>query len=214
MKIHYLTILFIILSLGSASKSYSQSNYNFKREVSIDATSVIGNLLSLNSERARSPYGFGMRFHFDKWSLRLSGNTFYETEEVLEFVGNELVARNAVNHQHSVRIGYEQGIDVANRFRLLYGLDLLAGYESDNSNLGTTFNRKDQSFIGGIGPALRIEYRISDRFLLTTESTLYVQASYNVDSFKLGFDPRETNTNVSYRAALALPNSLTVSIGF
>ncbi len=188
--------------------------YKYKNEVSIDATAVIGNLLSLNSERAKSPYGFGYRHHFNKYSLRVRGNTLLDNRTILEFDGNRFNERKIAEQEHSLSLAFEKGIDVAKNFRLLYGADILFGYTFVNTQVENVFERINQDITMGFGPALRLEYRISDRFLLTTESTLYGKMIISDDRFKLGFDPEQVATSTSYNVLLALPTSLTFSIGF
>lgn len=195
------------------SKDSNEPSYKYKREVSIDATAVLGNLLSLNSERAQSPYGFGYRRHFKNYSIRISGNTLFVTDETFEFNGIEFVERNTVEQEHNIRFAFEKGIDVAKNFRLLYSFDIMGGYKLTDSSTNF-FNRKDQDFTIGLGPAIRLEYKISDRFLLTTESTLYGKYILNYDQFQLGSDPTQSSNGSNYSVLLALPTALTFSVGF
>lgn len=214
------TTLILILFLATSKLCTAQvetaerHEYKFKREVSIDATAVIGNLLSLNSERARSPYGFGFRWHFDNYSIRFNGNTFYDKKTISDFSNGVFIERDLEEQEHSIRVAFEKGIDVANKFRLLYSADILLGYKKSSSSTNISFNRVDQDLIVGLGPSLRIEYRISDRFMLTTESTLYGNFIFSEDRFKLDQNPESIAQNVDYNIMLALPTALTFSVGF
>jgi hypothetical protein len=215
MKQHYM-LIFLCSFLTTVLIGQRESNhpYKYKKEVFIDATAILGNLLSLNSEVAKSPYGFGFRRHYNKRSLRVSGNIFTESRTTFEVVNTNFVTRSINQIDLSLKIGIESGIDVAKNFRMLYGFDLLTGFALVNSRLDDSFSRIQNAYRVGLGPALRIEYRISDRFFLTTESSLYGQVIYNTDEFQLGNGPTQNTDDWDYTAALALPTTLTFSIGF
>ena len=207
-------ILTLFQSLLTGQREKKDRLYSYDNEINIDATAVLGNVLSLNSEVAKSPYGFGYRRHYNNHSLRLSGNTLSARSKTFEFNGIEFLERTIIENQHSLRIGLEKGFEIANNFRMLYGFDLLTGYGAIDSRFETSFNRKEVDYTFGLGPALRIEYRISDRFFLMTESTFYGTVIYNEDTFKLGFEPAQKTTGVEYNINMALPTAIIFGVAF
>jgi hypothetical protein len=66
----------------------------------------------------------------------------------------------------------------------------------------------------GLGPMLRLEYKISDRLFFSTESSLY--GNYSVSTSKLTIngnteeEPKKTNSQLK----LVLPQSLFFNISF
>jgi hypothetical protein len=198
----------------TAQRGKENKLYKYDQEVNIDATAVLGNVLSLNSEVAKSPYGFGYRRHYENSSLRISGNTLSSKTNTFEFNGVEFLERTIIENQHSLRVGLEKGFEIANNFRMLYGFDILAGYSGVDSRFESSFNRNEVDYTFGLGPALRIEYRISDRFFLMTESTFYGTVIYNVDTFKLGSDPTQRTTGTEYNVNMALPTAIIFAVSF
>ncbi len=213
MKVHYSFFLFLFIPFFLTAQN-KRPKYKFKNEVTVDVTAVLGKVLSLNSTAAKSPYGFGYRRHFSKYSFRLNGNALMESDTESQFIDDTFVDRISKTHDHSLRLGLEKGIVVAKNFNLLYGFDVLAGYQNVLTEIEDEFTRVNQKFIFGLGPALRIEYQISERFFLTTESTFYGRLIMEEDSFKLNQSPSVVTSNSDYDIKMALPTSLTFSIGF
>lgn len=223
MRYSYISILVIFnfsLSIAQEKTIAVKDFYIFKNEIGINFTNVLGNVLSLNPNNANSPYGLTYRRHFADWSLRTAININVSNLNENDFENGFFLTRKLNLLNINSRVGAEKHLTISKRVMFSYGVDALLGYENERSeinsfNQGSTFFiNKDKTYGLGLGPLLRIEYKISDRLFLSTESTLY--AYYSVKTSELSLngvidnEPQKTN----FQLKLVLPQSLFINISF
>jgi len=222
MRYIYLAILFS-LNWNIANGQETTSNkdfYVFKNEIGINVTNVLGNLLSLNPNNASSPYGMTYRKHLNNWTFRSAFNIALNNTSSNDFSSGSVFTRKLNSLATDVRIGAEKHLILNKKFMFSYGVDLLLGYASENSEIidfnfgGTTFENRQKTIGAGVGPILRFEYKLSDRIFFSTECSLYGYYSKTSDALYInGFlteDPENTNLNLK----LTLPQSLFINIAF
>lgn len=194
--------------------------YIYKNEIGINVTNVLGNVLSLNPDNTNSPYGITYRRHYDNWSFRSAMNINFDNIEEDDFDNGAFFTRKLNSLGLQTRFGMEKHMVLSKRVMFSYGIDALLGLDREHSeinnfNLGnTTFINKDMTYAIGLGPMLRLEYKISDRLFFSTESSLY--GNYSVSTSKLTIngnteeEPKKTNSQLK----LVIPQSLFFNISF
>jgi hypothetical protein len=194
--------------------------YPYKNEIGINVTNVLGNVLSLNPNNASSPYGITYRRHLGSSSFRSGFNINIINTEEDDFSNGNFITRNLNLMSVDTRFGWEKHMLLSKKFMFSYGIDLLLGYEKENSeildfNLGNTSFISDLNTLGvGVGPVLRFEFKISDRLFLSTESSFYGYHEMTKETLTIGNntsdEPDKSRTNLK----LELPQSLFFNISF
>jgi hypothetical protein len=211
----YKLLLLILIGVGSIELyGQSESKPQIKDDISINITSILGNLLSLNDNSSGSPYGLSYRHFYKTTALRVSVNGSYnkstDRDEFFNEIDSKLLDLN-------VRLGYEYITELSAKTSFMYGLDLVSSYNSEVSqifsfNSGFLFEQKDTELLYGLGPAIRFQYKINDRVALMTESSLYFMLGNNKTTSN---DPSipESETDIS-AVELKMPQSLFLTISF
>ena len=222
MKIFYTILFSFVTCMAQSQKSnYSIDEfYPYKNEIGINFTNVLGNVLSLNPENASSPYGLTYRRHMGKISFRSAINVNITNTSEDDF-SNGLFIRRTLNILKSdFRIGLEKQLVLNKRFLFSYGLDLLGAIGNEKSEIqdfnlgGRTFTSDDKTFGGGLGPVLRLEYKISDRIYLSSESSMYGFLSQTKSSLTVNGVKDEDTKSSDSSLILVLPQSLFFNISF
>jgi hypothetical protein len=221
----YIYILFFIIgciSFGtSQKKEYNIDDfYMHKNELGINFTNVLGNVLSLNPNNASSPYGLTYRRHYNKWTLRTALNIDINNLNEDDFENGSFINRKLNTIGLNTRLGAEKHIVLSKKMMFSFGLDALLGIDKEHSeindfNFGNTSFISDQYTYGfGAGPVVRLEFKISDRLFLSTESSMYGYYSIATESLAINGvssdEPKKTNSKLT----LELPQSLFFNIAF
>lgn len=225
MKVWCITAIVCILQLtinGQKVNYDIKDFYTFKNEIGINFTNVLGNVLSLNPNNANSPYGFSYRRHMGNTSLRSAFNVDITNKAEDDFNSGSFIRRSLKILNLNFRIGVEKHLVLSKRMMFSYGIDLLAAYGNENSEIedfsfssgGTTFVSKENTIGGGAGPVIRLEYKISDRLFLSTESSLYGFYSTKKESLVINGTPSDEPTTNNSSLKLELPQSLFFNISF
>lgn len=225
-KIDHMKILYISILMISATLTFGQKKtepfYTFKNQIGINFTNVLGNVLSLNPNNANSPYGLTYRRLFATSSLRTAVNGSYTTTSTNEIIGNNFNKKKLSISEFNGRLGYEKHLKLNSRMMMTYGADVLIGYKKEQSDVHSSIDLRDTKFFiskmntfnVGLGPVLRLEFKISDRLHLSTESTLYGVFGKTVESLSInGVETREPDKQIN-NLRLELPQSLFFNISF
>lgn len=204
---------------------YGQTNdltsfYPYKNEIGINVTNVLGNLLSLNPNNAKSPYGITYRRHLGKTSFRSGYNVNITNSSEEDFSNGNFITRKLNILTIDTRFGLEKHLLLSKKFLFSYGFDVLFGYVKENSeinefNFGSSTFTSDQNTLGvGLGPVLRFEYKISDRLFISTESSFYGYYSKTTETLNINGNVSNEPEKSSSNLKLELPQSLFFNISF
>ena len=216
---HFVQLLFLVGVVGIFPKTPKAQSaispaYPFKNEIAVNLTSLLRNVLSLSSENVGTPYDLSYRRLKNNHAFRLGlGGATSSDEEVVTINGN-FFTRTLRETRVDTRLGYEKIYPVSKKLNLLYGIDVIGGYTLSNSELSGQFNLGIRTITLGGGPALRLEYKLGERVLFMTETTLYASATQRVRNEKdaIGGDTRATT--YGYMGALTIPRALFIEIQF
>ncbi|MBK9150283.1 MAG: hypothetical protein IPM26_04500 [Saprospiraceae bacterium] len=215
-------LLLVMVSLLCFIDSRAQVNeaenrdsfYSYRRELGVNFTNVLGNVLSLNPNNANSPYNITFRKHGKNFTFRSALSFSFENKKEFTFDGDKELKTN--NNQLSA--GLQKTEILGSNFALGYGLDLIGAYEYERSNVlnfnGVTFDAIDRVWRIGFGPVLRLEYKLSRRIYFSTESSFYGIYGRRHNEIKESGFPVTRNDTDLWNVRLQLPQSLFVNIAF
>jgi hypothetical protein len=222
--------LFIIVNIFTLLTVFGQKTpnptiqrfYPYKNEIGINFTNVLGNVLSLNPNNANSPYGFTYRRHGKKMTFRSAFNINISSSEDSDFLSGSFINKTISDQITQARVGLEKHIVLSPKFLFSYGIDFLASYIVNNSSVssfdsfgGSTTFTNDKNTVGfGIGPMLRLEYKISDRIFISSETSLYGFYSNTTDLLRISGQADEKTTSNKSSFISELPQSLFFNISF
>lgn len=223
MKIFYISIFLFWTSFfvqGQKMNYSMESFYPYKNEIGINFTNVLGNVLSLNPENASSPYGLTYRRHMGKISFRSAVNINITNTSEDDFNNGLFINRKLNIIKSDFRLGLEKHLVLHKRILFSYGIDILGSIENEKSEIqdfnlgGTTFVSNENTYGGGLGPVLRLEYKISDRIFISSESTLYGFVSKTSASLTINGVQDENTKSSDSSLILVLPQSIFFNISF
>ncbi len=198
-------LIIIVLLLQIAFGVSAQKHLKLKKGlyIGLNTTNVIKNLLSFTGSELDDPYTVSGFFHNRNATFRVGLGVDYE--------GKKKDRTLFADNKHSdidLRIGIQQTKPIWKKLHVIYGFDILGGYETDITSRGDFYN-DDLILSTGAGPILGVVYKINDRVLLSTESSLYFRYSYKQTKYKNGEGTDEENENSSSTTLKhILPNSL------
>lgn len=205
----------ILWQQDSSAQNEGNRSYYFSRdEIGVNVTSVLANVLSFNANNAVSPYGIFYRRRFDRTFLRigLDIGTEGSSETVIDPNLGTIEERELRNDLYNLRIGLERNIQIGKDFQFFAGIDLFGNFEKEHSTRNQNFVSDDIQYMGGIGPAIRLEYRLGKRLYLSTESTLYFGYGQQLNDVYINGAIFSSSTDHIYRLKLTLPMVLFISV--
>jgi hypothetical protein len=195
--------------------------YTYKNEIGINFTNVLGNVLSLNPNNASSPYGLTYRRHYGNKSLRMGINIDWDNRTESDFTNGNFISKELDTKMSEFRIGVEYHIVLNNKMLFSYGADILGLINIEKANVSESkgggflnFTSQDNLYGVGLGPILRLEYKISDRIFLSSESSLYGFYRKSSEEVIIGGQAAQTVESTSSSLKLVLPQSLFFNIAF
>ena len=198
-----LILVLLMLQIGLAANA--QKHFKLKKGfyIGLNTTNVIKNLLSFTGSKLDDPYTISGFLHKKNTTFRIGLGLDYSNKNRDRF--------SFADNTHSkvdLRIGFQKTKPLWKNLYYMYGFDLLGGYETDKSRRGEFYN-DDLILSGGAGPILGVIYKINDKVLISTESSLYFRYSYKQTVYKNG---RGTDEEIEKDENLSLvhllPNSL------
>jgi hypothetical protein len=197
-----------------------QEYYPYKNEIGINFTNVLGNVLSLNPNNASSPYGLTFRRHYGVSSFRSAINVNVTNKEEDDFNNGSSLRRKITISKTDFRIGLERHIVLSQRVLFSYGFDVLGALGLENSKItdfnfgGRTFESNQKTYGFGLGPMVRLEYKISDRMYISSESSMYGFYSRTTEKLIINGSTSEEPEKKNSSLKLELPQSLFFNISF
>lgn len=213
MRKNLFVFLAFLTSWGCAGQGKSQSSTDsFKHEFGINGTKLLSNLFSLSNDAVSTLYVGTYRY---KPSKNIGLRTFLGGNLQSSGTNNAIESSNYNVHG---KLGIEYINEINSRINFNFGLDFLAGTTKSKS---TTLNNANQVFLLdidnsyiGAGPVARVEFKITDRITLMTESSLYTTFSSRKRLEQIGSQININDSNTSRNINLTEPTSLYVSFKF
>jgi len=201
MKRLILTLLLLQFGLSTNAQKYFKLKNGFY--IGLNTTNVVKNLLSFTGSELDDPYtitGFLQR-----------KNTTFRIGLGLEYSDNNRDRQSFADRSNIVtnlRLGIQKTKPLWKKLHFMYGLDVIGGYETDNSTRGKFYNN-DLILSGGGGPILGLIYKINDKILISTESSLYFRYTYKQTIYRNGSGTdEEIEKSDEFSVRHILPNSL------
>lgn len=210
-----LVVFLITSSIGLHAQNVPNDEYYFSRnEVGVSVTSILSNVLSFNANNVQTPYGIFYRHRFDKMFLRIGLDLSYDKSDDSSFdPGTGVFFTSELETSlANLRIGVEKNIQISKKLQFFGGVDIFGNLESEKNTLNFSFRSEESRYLAGIGPAIRLEYKLGKRIFISTESTLYF--GYGRDKSEVFVDGSvfDSDINTAYKLKLTLPQVLFISI--
>jgi hypothetical protein len=211
-----LSALFILLltHILSAQDDAPQPEKKLKHELGLNVTNLITDLLGNNNRSDPGTYLLSYKRLNGRSALRVGLNVNYSlTQERFNGFNNNLTNQNI-----QLRLGKEWRHDIVKRFQYYFGVDALAGYQSEQSAAnvsGATIIQKDEVVLVGVGPVLGFQFAIYEKLLIGTEGSLY--ATFNrtsTDFSTFGSIPIPDRSANGLKIQTGLPKSLFLILKF
>lgn len=185
--------------------------FSYQNDIGINVTNLLSKIISLGNDD-QPAFNISYRRKNEASGLRLSLHIFFDKKTDAPVNGFDV---DRTEHDYKLRFGYEFYKSLSKRFTFAYGPDVLylnTQSKSVSPQSGFTNDIKEYKF--GIGPALRFEYKLSDRISLMTESTAYFLTGKKKNLLlQNGAPPFETNSK-SWEFATHIPSVLFLNIHF
>lgn len=213
-KILVSLIFTICQAQGYGQKVSNEEYYYSKNEFGVSVTSILSNVLSFNSNSTQSPYGIFYRRGLKKSFLRIgldlaSEKTASTGIDPVSGIFNTSELRTSLTN---VRVGLEKNIQISKNLQFFGGVDVFGHYSKEHSKANLNFVSNDVTYLGGGGPAVRLEYRLGKRLFLSTESTLYFGYGRHENTIHVDGDLFSSVYENVYRLKLSLPTVLFISV--
>jgi len=183
-----------------------------QHQVFINTTFFLKQLINLSNQNiAISPYILGYKCFFKKHGIRASvGGSFSKKTEFPDSISTRINNNNAIDY----RVGYEFRHMFGKKWNLFTGVDFVGRQSFTGAKANSTFDITKTSTstnsIGG-GPFIGIQFNITKRIALFTETAFYYSYSWGTKKVESQNFP-ELNLNRSngseYKGEFVLPTSL------
>ena len=203
---------FILLFIVVASSAFSQSAHRSKNDLGFNVTSLLSEVIGIGNQGDNPVFNVSYRRKGNKSAIRLSAHVGYNKDNSINEIDFSELSLNESDYRF--RIGYEKMLDLSNKFKMLYGIDALGLYSSSISSSSTGLRNDVTEFKFGGGPALRLEYKISERVSLMTESTLYFLTGWSEDVLHLGGQQLANERNTTFNLNTQIPSVLFLNVHF
>ncbi|MBP6398712.1 MAG: hypothetical protein KBF57_02110 [Saprospiraceae bacterium] len=199
---------FIVIAYGAVG----QSSHRYKNDLGFNVTSLLSEVIGIGNQGDSPVFNISYRRKGTKSAIRISAHLgFNKDNSINEIDFSELTLNES---DYRLRIGYEKILDLSNKFKMLYGIDGLALFSSSISSSSTGLKNDVTEIKFGGGPALRLEYKISDRISLMTESTLYFLTGWSEDVLQLGGQQLANERNTTFNLSTQIPSVLFLNVHF
>jgi hypothetical protein len=207
-------LAFLLTTFLIAQNDAPTEGKTLKNEFGLNVTNLIVDLLGNNNRSDPGTYLLSYK--------RLNGRTAFRLGLNVNFTLNQQrfngFDNNLTNQNLQLRLGKEWRHDIAKRFQYYFGVDGLAGYQSEQSAAnvnGATIIQKDEVALLGVGPVLGFQFALYEKLLIGTEGSLYAtfnKASTDFTTFGSGLIPARSSNGIKIQTGL--PKSLFLILKF
>lgn len=195
-----------------AIDQFGQSTARFKNDLGFNVTTLLSEVIGVGNQGDNPIFNITYRRKGKTSSLRVSAHLGYNEDQSTNEIDFSVLTLKESDYR--IRLGYEKRIDLSNRFQMHFGLDGLGLYSTSNSISTTGLTNDIKEFNFGGGPALRLEYKLSDRISLMTESTLYFLAGRGSDVLSLNGQQLANEQKITYKITTQIPSVLFLNVHF
>ncbi|HLP52344.1 MAG TPA: hypothetical protein VK154_15755 [Chitinophagales bacterium] len=202
-----------LVSFATADSVNVATKARPQHQVFANTTFFLKQLINLSNQTiAISPYIVGYKCFFNKsHGLRLAvGGSFSKKTEFPDTVVVRITKNNALDY----RVGYEFRHLFGKKWYLQTGVDLVGRYGLSSTKANTTFDivstGNTSNSIGG-GPFLGIQFNVTPRIALFTETAFYYSYAWNKRKVQSASFPQQNvdrKTDTEYKGEFILPTSL------
>jgi hypothetical protein len=215
MRYFFLACFFMscFCSFGATDTLSVAKKFKPQHQVFINSTFFLKQIISLSNQNiAISPYILGYKCFFTKnHGIRMSvGGSFSKKSEFPDSVSTRITNNNSVDY----RVGYEYRHLFGKRWYLQTGVDVVGRQGFTGAKANTTFDIVNTSTatnsIGG-GPFLGIQFNITNRIALFTETAFYysyIWGKRKVDSRNFPEQNVNRSNGYEYKGEFILPTSI------
>ena len=202
-------LLFLILIVQSVT---AQKANVYKNDIGINMTTLLSEVIGLGDNDIVPNYNISYRRTFNKKAFRISAHAGLNKNSDFNNIDNSTISLEEKDFR--LRLGFENHLYLSQKFLLIVGLDVLGMYQSSISVSSTGFENDIKTISAGAGPALRFEYKISDRISLMTESTLYFITGNENDKVTFLGQVQNDSNNSKYSLTTQIPSVLFINVHF
>ncbi len=211
----FLTCLLITLSVYSFALTDSVAVTKEKKTrhyVFANTTFFLKQIINLSNQNiAVSPYIVGYKCFFKKHGVRLSvGGSFSKKTEFPDSTSTRITNNNSLDY----RVGYEYNYKFGKRWTFQTGIDAVGRtnflYSKANSSFDIVTTSSPSNSLGG-GPFLGIQFNISKRIALFTETAFYYSYTWSkrkVNSMNFPELNMDRSDGMEHKGEFILPTSI------
>lgn len=218
----YLLLFALVLSsstmFAQTDPAPKASFYSHKHQIGLNVTNILANVLSLNSNTTASPYGITYRRFFDTYSFRSALNLRYNSSKNDNLGSQQRVLKEL---DLFLRAGLEKYLPINKVLMVTYGADAIIGYGYFSSKVTDLFSSSSGFFTNtgntykyGLAPVMRLEWKLSPRLTLSTESSFMAVASTSISTLNQPNLPTQKTNRTNVDIQLSLPQSLFFNVAF
>jgi hypothetical protein len=212
MKIKLILCFCLISTLSMAQSKSDNDFFELKKEIGINCSQLLSNLLSLNSNtNSSTPFGFHFAKHNEKTTIRLGFNFKLDNNIDLNSPRNQTLN----DYNYGARFGLEKHKEFyPKRVMFNYGFDIYSQHVHSESSIASSFLRTTDKITIGTGPAFRLIYKLNKHIHFMTEASLYADYSFLTDKTTDNFTPPDIKKSNKITANLNYPTSFYVNFLF
>jgi hypothetical protein len=156
---------------------------NFSNELGLNVTNLLTDLLGNNNLSSPGAYLLTYKRLRDNKALRVGATVNFSFKNQSDFG----FTSDLINQNFQLRVGRETRQNISPKFQYYYGVDAIAGFQQEQSNVRANSGQviqTDKIILVGAGPVLGFQFALYDRLLIGTEGSLYVSYNKNAVDFK------------------------------
>ena len=210
MKNHCLIFLFLCCAMTLGAQEEALEKTPTQTELGINVTNTLAGFFnSGGSDFPTDPYLFSLKFAKTNRAFRIGLNFSYTDRSEFLPTGN----RDGFETFAAARVGYEWRRHIDRRFTLYYGFDGVAQLDSEILKFESfgfdNITSTEQTIGFGGGPVMGIQFWISKKVALSTETSIYgiVQRHKKTQEVGNNFEPI-IDQSIDFVIEPMIPNSL------
>lgn len=205
-------IILLCLFTLLAKDHFGQSAHKFKNDLGFNVTTLLSEVIGIGNQGDSPVFNLTYRRKSKSAAFRVSAHVGFNKDNTINEI--DFTELDLTESDYRLRLGYEKMLDLSNKFKMHYGIDGLGLYSSSISSSSTGLSNDITELSFGGGPAIRMEFKLSDRISLMTESTLYFLIGSSYDVLQLGGQELANEQNTTYRISTQIPSVLFLNVHF
>lgn len=206
------TTILLLLSFAQITFAQVETVDNTKKhEFGVNITSLINSVIDIGEDPGSPDFNFFYRNIGKSASFRLAALTRF-ANNTNSVSGQDIVSKST---SLGLRFGVEGTKAISKRFDLIYAWDfLIRNVKSRSENDNSGFTNINQELNLGTGPAIRIQYNMSDHVSLMAEAVFYASYSKNKSTLDQFGQEEITSENDGFNTFSRIPTSIFLAMRF